>query len=257
MKYFAGIDVGSLTAKAVLIDENKSILGYYVQPIGYDSLASGTHVLEQVLKKAGLKQENITGTVTTGYSRKRFSESAIQKTEISCHAKGISIVFPQARTLIDVGGQDSKVMKIGNNGKVLDFAMNDKCAAGTGRFVEVMAHALGLSLNGISDSALNHSNELLLSSTCTVFAESEIVSLLSQGNIVPDISWAIMKSIADRVAALVGRVGTEKEVAMSGGMAKNQALVQRLADKLATSILVPEEPQIIGALGAAVIAMGQ
>jgi len=257
MKFFAGIDVGSLTAKAVVIDENSRILGYHILRIGQDSLAAGMSAYQEALKIAGLKKGDIFSIVSTGYSRKRFSETAVQKTEIICHAKGISVIFPGTATLIDVGGQDSKAMKIGKDGKVLDFAMNDKCAAGTGRFVEVMAHALDVSLDGLSDLALSYKNELTLSSTCTVFGESEIISLLSQGKSVADISWAIIKSIADRIAALVGRVGIEKDVAMTGGMAKNKALVARLKEKTGVDILVPEEPQITGAFGAALIAMKQ
>ncbi|MGB9734837.1 MAG: acyl-CoA dehydratase activase [bacterium] len=256
MKYFAGIDVGSLTAKAVVIDENNKILGYHVMPVGQDSLAAGMNAYQQALSKAGLKKEDVSSIVSTGYSRKRFTEATMQKTEISCHAKGISVIFPTVATLLDVGGQDSKAMKIGKDGKVLDFAMNDKCAAGTGRFVDVMAHALNLSLTGLSDAALSHKEELTLSSTCTVFGESEVISLLSQGQSVPDISWAIIKSIVDRLVALIKRVGVEQDIAMSGGMAKNKALVARLEDKIGFDILVPEEPQIIGAFGAAVIAKG-
>ncbi len=256
MKYFAGIDVGSLTAKAVVIDENGKILGYHIQPIGQDSLVAGMNAYQKALTIPGLKREDVSSIVSTGYSRKRFTEASSQKTEISCHAKGISVLFPAVRTLIDVGGQDSKAIKISKDGRVLDFAMNDKCAAGTGRFVEVMANVLNLSLNGLSDSALSFKNELTLSSTCTVFGESEVVSLLSQGQNVPDISWAIIKSIADRIVALAKRVGIENDVAMSGGMAKNKALVSRLEEKLECKILVAEEPQIMGALGAALIAKG-
>ena len=256
MRYFAGIDIGSLTAKAVVIDENNKILGYHIMPVGQDSLAAGMNAYQHALDKAGLKKQDIEAIVSTGYSRKRFTEATMQKTEISCHAKGISTIFPSVTTLLDVGGQDSKAMKIGKDGKVLDFAMNDKCAAGTGRFVEVMAHALNLSLPGLSDAALSFKEDLTLSSTCTVFGESEVISLLSQGHSVPDISWAIIKSIVDRLVALLKRVGIEQDVAMSGGMAKNKALVTRLEDRIGFDILVPEEPQIIGAFGAAVIAKG-
>ena len=256
MKHFAGIDVGSLTAKAVVIDENNTVLGSHIMPVGQDSLAAGMSAYGQALSKAGLKKEDVASVVSTGYSRKRFTEAAMQKTEISCHARGISVVFPKVATLIDVGGQDSKAMKIGKGGKVLDFAMNDKCAAGTGRFVDVMAHALNLTLGGLSDAALSFKEELTLSSTCTVFGESEVVSLLSQGQSVPDISWAIIKSIADRLVSLVKRVGIEQDIAMSGGMAKNRALVSRLEDRIGFDIQVPEDPQIMGAFGAAVIAKG-
>lgn len=256
MKYYAGIDVGSLTAKAVVIDENNKILGFHIMPIGQDSLSAGMQAYQQALNKAGVKKQDVSSIVSTGYSRKRFTEATMQKTEISCHAKGISVIFPTVATLLDVGGQDSKAMKIGKDGRVVDFAMNDKCAAGTGRFVDVMANALNLSLTGLSDAALSHKEELTLSSTCTVFGESEVISLLSQGQSVPDISWAIIKSIVDRLVALIKRVGVEQDIAMSGGMAKNKALVARLEDKIGFDILVPEEPQIIGAFGAAVIAKG-
>ena len=255
MSYFAGIDVGSLTAKAVVLDGDDKVIGYEILPIGQDSFAAGTSALLQALGKAGIKREDVKSIVSTGYSRKRFTDVVTtQRTEISCHARGMHAIFPGVTTLIDIGGQDSKAMRLAKGGKVLDFAMNDKCAAGTGRFVEVMAHALNLTLDGISEAALSSKNELTLSSTCTVFGESEVVSLLSQGNSVPDIAWAIMKSIASRIIALAKRVGIEQDVAMSGGMAKNKALVENLSDRIGFDIFVPEEPQIIGALGAALIA---
>ncbi len=257
MSYFAGIDVGSLTAKAVIIDRDNKILGSHILGIGQDSLKAGMDAYGEALKKAGLKREDVTSIVSTGYSRKRFTEAAMQKTEISCHARGIAAVFPSVRTLLDVGGQDSKSMKVGGEGRVLDFAMNDKCAAGTGRFVDVMAAALSLTLDGLSDAALSFKEELSLSSTCTVFGESEVVSLLSQGQSVPDIAWAIVKSIADRLVSLVKRVGIEQDIAMSGGMAKNRALVARLEDRIGFDILVPPEPQLMGAFGAAIIAKGR
>ncbi|MCL4557046.1 MAG: acyl-CoA dehydratase activase [Deltaproteobacteria bacterium] len=254
MRYFAGIDVGSLTAKSVVIDEDNRILGSHILGIGQDSLKAGMDAYREALNRAGLKKEAVSSIVSTGYSRKRFTEAAVQKTEISCHARGVSAVFPNVRTLIDVGGQDSKAMKISREGRVLEFAMNDKCAAGTGRFVDVMANALNLTLDGLSDEALSFKEELTLSSTCTVFGESEVVSLLSQGQSVQDIAWAIVKSIADRIVALVKRVGIEQDIAMSGGMAKNRALVARLEDRIGFDILVPQEPQLMGAFGAAIIA---
>jgi predicted CoA-substrate-specific enzyme activase len=178
----------------------------------------------------------------------------VARTEISCHARGAFHLFSDVATIIDIGGQDSKAIRVGPGGRVLDFAMNDKCAAGTGRFLEVMAGALGISLPDMADLALASTVEITISSTCTVFAESEVVSLISQGRAPADIASAICRAIAQRTAGLAARVGISDRVVMTGGVAKNQAVVRMLADKLGFGISVPEEPQITGALGAALIA---
>jgi (R)-2-hydroxyacyl-CoA dehydratese activating ATPase len=255
MTYFAGIDVGSLSADAVIIDSEKKLLGYAIVPTGHNSQESGSKAFHAALEKAGVAEADIAGILSTGYSRARVKQAGDSKTEISCHAKGAFLLFPDVSTIIDIGGQDSKAIRVGKNGRVTDFAMNDKCAAGTGRFLEVMATALDVGLGELGGLALKSDSDISISSTCTVFAESEVVSLISQGSTATDIAMAISKSIAHRTSGLVTRVGIEDRVVMTGGVAKNQAVVAALCEKIGKEIFVPEEPQIVGALGAAMFAL--
>lgn len=255
MNLYAGIDVGSLSADAVLVNEAGDIIAFSVLPTGPDSRKAGTDAFLSALRKAGAGETDVKKIVSTGYSRARVTEARNHsKTEISCHGLGAHHLFPEARTVIDIGGQDSKAIRINGKGRVLDFAMNDKCAAGTGRFIEVMAGALGTDIGQIGELALQSSEELTISSTCTVFAESEVISLISQGRSPADIAMAISRAVAHRTAGLAARVGIEDEVIMSGGVAKNTAVVRLLAQKISSRIQIPEEPQIIGALGAALFA---
>jgi predicted CoA-substrate-specific enzyme activase len=255
MNLFAGIDVGSLSADAALINEDGDIIAYAILPTGPNSQKAGTDAFLMTLSRAGADRKDVKQIVSTGYSRARVTEAENQsKTEISCHGLGAHHLFPQARTIIDIGGQDSKAIRVSEHGRVMDFAMNDKCAAGTGRFLEVMAGALGTDIEQIGKLALQSSAQLTISSTCTVFAESEVISLISQGKTPADIAMAISRAIAHRTAGLVSRVGIEDQVIMSGGVAKNVAVVRVLSEKLSRRIHVPEEPQIIGALGAALFA---
>jgi len=258
MNIFAGIDVGSLSADAVLINEAGDIIAYSILPTGPDSQKAGTDAFLMALNRAGAEKKDVKHVVSTGYSRARVTEAENQsKTEISCHALGAHHLFPRAGTIIDIGGQDSKAIRVNRDGRVLDFAMNDKCAAGTGRFLEVMAGALGTDIEQIGKLALQSSKQLSISSTCTVFAESEVISLISQGKSPADIAMAISRAIAHRTAGLASRVGIEDQVIMSGGVAKNIAVVRLLSEKISCRIQVPEEPQIIGALGAALFARGK
>lgn len=255
MNLFAGIDVGSLSADAVLINEAGEVLAYAVLPTGPDSRKAGTDAFLSALQKAGAGEGEVRQVVATGYSRARVAEAGTRsRTEISCHGLGAHHLFPGARTVIDIGGQDSKVIRVNKNGRIMDFAMNDKCAAGTGRFLEVMAGALGTDIGQIGQLALQSSAQLTISSTCTVFAESEVISLISQGRSPADIALAICRAVAHRTAGLVSRVGIEDQVIMSGGVAKNVAVVRLLSEKIARPIQIPEEPQIVGALGAALFA---
>ncbi len=254
MRYYAGIDVGSLTAEAVLIDEAGKIAAMTILPTGNNSQKAGTKALMAALSQAGLDEANITHIFSTGYSRERVKEAQNSKTEISCHAKGAFYFFPHVGTVIDIGGQDSKAVQVGGGGRVINFAMNDKCAAGTGRFLEVMASTLQIPLDKMGDLALQSKEELTISSICTVFAESEVVSLISQGKLPADIALAVSRSIARRTAGLAARVGVSDTVVMTGGVAKNSAVVKLLSENLGHQIELPEEPQIIGALGAALFA---
>ncbi len=254
MRYFAGIDVGSLSADAVIIGEDRVIAAYAILPTGNNSRRAGTEAFSAALAGANIEASQVAAVVSTGYSRDRVLQAGGSKTEIACHAKGAHFLFPNVCTVIDIGGQDSKAIRIGSRGRVINFAMNDKCAAGTGRFLEVMATALQVPLGEMAELAAGSREELTISSICTVFAESEVVSLISQGKTPADISQAVCSAIARRTAGLVTRIGVVEQVLMTGGVAKNRAVVALLSGQIGHPILVPEEPQTVGALGAALFA---
>ncbi len=254
MRYFAGIDVGSLSADAVIIGEDRVIAGYAILPTGNDSRRAGTEALNAALARAGIDPSRLAAAFSTGYSRDRVLQAKESKTEIACHAKGAHFLFPDVGTVIDIGGQDSKAIRVGPRGRVINFAMNDKCAAGTGRFLEVMAGALQVPLGEMARLAAESTEALTISSICTVFAESEVVSLISMGKTPADIAQAVCRAVARRTAGLVTRVGVADRVLMTGGVAKNKGVVSLLSDQIGHPIQVPEEPQIVGALGAALFA---
>jgi predicted CoA-substrate-specific enzyme activase len=254
MSFYAGIDVGSLTADAVVIDEDEKIISYAILPTGSDSQRAATEAFKAALLQGGLSQGDVVRVVSTGYSRARVREAKDSRTEIACHARGGLYLFPDVGTIVDIGGQDSKAILIGKGGRVVNFAMNDKCAAGTGRFLEVMASALDIPLDKMDELAFESQEGLTISSTCTVFAESEVVSLISQGKKPRDISMAVSRAIARRTAGLAKRIGVKDQVVMTGGVAKNRAVVRLLSEDIGHPIRVPDEPQIVGALGAAIIA---
>jgi predicted CoA-substrate-specific enzyme activase len=252
----AGIDIGSITTEALLFDKDKGILGYEIIQTGADSRKSAENALEKVLAYPSKQSSDISYVVATGCGRKRamFAQQSI--TEITCIAKGVNYLFPDARTIIDIGGQDTKVIRVDEKGRVVEFEMNDKCAAGTGRFVEVMAKALDVDLDKIGGISLLHKKELAISSICTVFAESEVISLVSEGEVIEDILYGIHRAIADRTIGLINRLGgAEKEVIMTGGVAKNTGVVRALENALGTQLRIHVEPQIVGALGAAMLAL--
>jgi predicted CoA-substrate-specific enzyme activase len=252
----AGIDIGSITVEALLFEKDKGILGYTIMQTGADSKRTAELALEKVLTYPKKNLNEISYIVATGCGRKRaeFANQAI--TEITCIARGVNYLFPGARTVIDIGGQDTKVIRIDEKGRVVEFEMNDKCAAGTGRFLEVMAHALNVDIDKMGDISLKHKKEITISSICTVFAESEVISLVSEGEELEDILYGIHKAIADRTLGLVNRLGgVQEEVVMAGGVAKNVGVVKALENALGVAIKIYVEPQIIGALGAAIIAL--
>ena len=252
----AGIDIGSITTEALLLDKDKGILGYTILQTGADSKKTAEMALEKVLAYPGKSPSDVSYIVATGCGRKRAAFAKQAVTEITCLAKGVNHLFPQARTIIDIGGQDTKVIRIDDKGRVVEFEMNDKCAAGTGRFVEVMAKALNVELDRIGDLSLRHKKELTISSICTVFAESEVISLVSEGEELEDILYGIHKAIADRTMGLINRLGgIQNDVIMAGGVAKNIGVVKALEAALGTQLKIHVEPQIIGSLGAAIIAM--
>jgi predicted CoA-substrate-specific enzyme activase len=254
--YTCGIDIGSVSTEVVILNlENSKIKSYVIIPTGSNSRDSADKALKDSLRKACLTKNDLKAIVATGYGRINIPFADKNITEISCHAKGVASLFPdlEIKTVIDIGGQDSKVIKL-ENGNPIDFLMNDKCAAGTGRFLEVMAKALEISLDEFA-SIFNKTNEKVdITSTCTVFAESEIVSLIGHGIDKNKIIKGLIYSIANRIISMVERVGLEERVCITGGVAKNLGVVKALEEKLGVKIIIPFEPEIIGALGAAYLA---
>lgn len=255
VRFYAGIDSGSSSTDVVIIDSDKNIVSKTVILTGAGASVSGQLALDTALKEAGLTKEDISSSITTGYGRNTLTLGDRSITEISCHAKGAYFLDPYVRTIIDIGGQDSKVIRLGENGEVINFTMNDKCAAGTGRFLEIMAHTLQLSPDEMSNAGLKYNEELTISNMCTVFAESEIVSLIAQDKSVNDIVHALDDSIASRIAALVKRVDPIPRFMMTGGVAKNKGVVNAIEKKLGSQIIVNENAQVCGALGAALFAL--
>jgi predicted CoA-substrate-specific enzyme activase len=253
----AGIDIGSITTEALLFDKEKGVVGYTILQTGADSKKTAEEALEKVLAYPEKKSvSDISYIVATGCGRKRAAFAKQAVTEITCIAKGVNYLFPRARTIIDIGGQDTKAIKVDEKGRVTEFEMNDKCAAGTGRFLEVMAKALNVELDSIGNISLKHKKELTISSICTVFAESEVISLVSEGEELEDILYGIHKAIADRTMGLINRLGgVEGEVIMAGGVAKNIGVVKALEAALNAPLKIYVEPQIVGALGAAILAL--
>lgn len=252
----AGIDVGSLSAEVVLL-EGERLLGYVILPTGSNSKTAAERALEAALEKTGLTRQAVRYIIATGYGRISVPFADKRVTEITCHGRGAYHLLPGARTVIDIGGQDSKVIRLNDRGTVVDFAMNEKCAAGTGRFLEVMAQALEVELEEMGALGLAAARPVPISSMCTVFAESEVVSLIAQGLPREEIARGLHEAIADRTAGLAYRVGLEERVIMTGGVAKNSGVVRCLEEKLKTSIYIPPEPQIAGALGAALLAAAE
>jgi predicted CoA-substrate-specific enzyme activase len=249
----AGVDIGAITAKAAVFD-GEDLLATALILAGYDRAAAALQVLDRALAQAGLAREQIARLVATGYGRVQVAGANRTVTEITCHARGAHYLCPDVHTVIDIGGQDSKGIAVGADGKVLDFVMNDKCAAGTGRFLEVMAHALEVDLVDFGQLALAAPRRARISSTCTVFAESEVVTHLAAGMDRGEIIAGIHEAIAVRVATLVGRIPVRDRVVLTGGVAHNAGVARMLEEKLGQPITVPEHAQLAGAIGAALIA---
>ncbi|MGA2403886.1 MAG: acyl-CoA dehydratase activase [Syntrophobacteraceae bacterium] len=250
---FAGVDIGSVSTKACLLSQEGAVLSYSIIDTGSRPAGAGSRALEQALEIAGRRREEIRCTVGTGYGRISLADTDKTVTEISCHAKGAYFLDPGIDMVIDIGGQDSKVIRLDREGSLSEFAMNDRCAAGTGRFLEVMARALEVGLDEMGDLSLK-GVAVPISNMCTVFAESEVVSLIAREVQKEWIIAGIHKSVAERTAALVNRVGPGKRVMLVGGVAKNKGVKAAIEKALNVALSVPEEPQIVGALGAAIIA---
>lgn len=248
-----GIDVGSTSGEAVILDKDK-ILGYSIVDTGYNSRRAADLALEHAIHNANIDRAQVGPIVATGYGRIAVISATRQVTEISCYARGIQFLNPHIRTMIDIGGQDSKVISVSAKGKPTDFQMNDKCAAGTGRFLEVMARALQIELTELGELSARAKSDIVISSMCTVFAESEVITLVAEGMAREDIVAGLHRAIAKRVGAMVKRVGINPPIGFAGGVAKNTGVRRALERELGERLDVPEEPQIIGALGAALIA---
>lgn len=248
----AGIDIGSITAKAAIIADGE-VLGTTVGFTGYNAELAGRTIFTSILDQLGLEETDIDKIIATGYGRTmvKFAHKAV--TEIICHGAGAYFLNPDVRTIIDIGGQDSKVIALDDNGKVRDFVMNDKCAAGTGRFLEVMARALEVDLDAFGELSLKAQNPVPISSLCTVFAESEVISFIAKGEARENIIAGIHESVATRVASMARRVGIRTPLMMTGGVAKNIGVVKALEDKLGM-IEAKAQAQVNGAIGAAVLA---
>jgi predicted CoA-substrate-specific enzyme activase len=249
-QYFAGIDIGSTMTKVVIM--NQALLASVIGPTGPEHRKLANRVMEEALAKAKLPFNDITYVVATGYGRINVPFADKQITEISCHARGVGRLLPEVRTVIDIGGQDCKGIKL-KNGRAVDFVMSDKCAAGTGRFIEVTADSLGVKLEDMGRLSLEAKNKVEIGSTCTVFAAQEVVTKLSEGVSLPDIIAGLHEAIAARIYGMVRRLKIEREVALTGGGAKNVGLVKALEAKLGFPVLVPPEPLLTGAIGAALL----
>ncbi|MEW5764172.1 MAG: acyl-CoA dehydratase activase [Acidobacteriota bacterium] len=254
MDLYAGVDVGSLTAKAVILGEDGSRLGESLVRTSPDFAESARRALGEALSSAGSPGAEPRATVGTGYGRASVPGAARSVTEITCHARGAAELVEGVRLVVDVGGQDSKAIRVGPGGRVEDFAMNDKCAAGTGRFLSAMAETLHTGIEGLGPAGLRSRRDVVLSSTCTVFAESEVISLLAGGEKADDVAHAVHLAMARRLAGLVRLVGAQEPAAFTGGGALNGDLVRCLESVLGLAFTVPEKPQLAGALGAALIA---
>jgi predicted CoA-substrate-specific enzyme activase len=251
----AGIDIGSITSKAAVIEAGR-LLGAKVGPTGYHAENAGREVFASLLNDLGLTPDKVDKIVATGYGRASLAMAHKAITEIICHGAGAHFLQNDVRSLVDIGGQDSKAMVLDERGRVKDFVMNDKCAAGTGRFLEVMAKALGVPLGQMGPFSLTAQNPAKISSICTVFAESEVISLIAKGEQRQNILAGIHEAVAGRVAALAQRMGLKSPLMMTGGVAHNVGVVRALEQKLGLPILVLDSAQVNGAIGAAVLAAG-
>lgn len=251
--YFVGIDIGSAATKAAAVDLQGEVLSTAVIPMGTGTRGS-TAALDALYQAGGLDPAQCGGIIATGYGRLNFKGADTQLSEIICHAKGVKKVLPTVHTIIDIGGQDSKAIRVSDKGTIEQFVMNDKCAAGTGRFLEVMCKVLDLGIDEMGPVSLTAKEALDISNTCTVFAESEVISRLSEGCETPDILAGVHMAVARRVAGLARRIGLVPDAALTGGVAKNQGIVASLSRELKLPLLIPPEPQLTGALGAALFA---
>jgi predicted CoA-substrate-specific enzyme activase len=255
MTHYLGVDLGSTTAKAVVVDDNGAVVGQSVIQMGAVSRLGMQKAVDAALVEAGISERDLSATVSTGYGRKLVPGTHRTFTEITCHARGAAAMCPGVKLIIDIGGQDSKAITVDASGLVDDFAMNDRCASGTGRFYEVLARAIECDIEDLGELALAGQENLEVSSMCATFAETEIISMLAEGHATADIAASVHRAVAGRTLALVAQVGRHSPVVMTGGVARNPAAVRFLERALDLEVGIPEHPQITGAYGAALLAM--
>lgn len=255
--YVLGIDSGSTSTNAVIMDQNREITAFSVVRTGAKAGESAERVLNEVLQKAGLEREQISWIVSTGYGRVSIPFADETVTEISCHGKGAHYFNPKVRTILDIGGQDSKVIKLDEKGEVVDFVMNDKCAAGTGRFLEAIARTLEVEIGELGPIALQSQETITITSMCTVFAESEVISLIANNKEKADIANGVCHAIASKSFSMMRRVGLEPEFMMTGGVAQNPGVVHAVEEKIQGKLYICPEPEIVGAVGAAIHALSR
>jgi len=253
--YAAGVDVGSTQTKAVIIDEDGTIVGRSLIDTGANVIKAAESSYVAALEQGGIDEEEVEYIIGTGYGRYRVTFGNSQVTEISCHGRGAVHLFPETRTVLDMGGQDTKAIAVNEKGEITDFCMNDKCAAGTGRFLGAAADALDIPLDDLGPVSLQSTKPIKISTTCTVFAESEVLAWIGKGKKIEDILWGVHKSIASRSAGLLRRVGINDEITFTGGVTRNKGMVKALEDRLEKTMNISEDCHYIGALGAALFAL--
>ena len=252
--YCHGVDIGASAVKVILISTERDVVDQATAPSGYGARDTARRLVEETLSRQKLSPADVRYTVATGYGRVSFAEANEEISEISCLARGARHLYSDAHTIIDIGGQDSKAIRLLPDGQVANFALNDKCAAGTGRFLEVMAHILGVDLEALSHLSQQATSPVTISSTCTVFAESEVISHISAGESREDIVAGLHRAIVDRVLGMATRVGLAPRVVLTGGVANDAGLIQALSSRAGLDISVPQRPEYVCALGAALIA---
>ena len=255
--YAAGVDVGSTQTKAVIVDEERKIVGRSLIDTGANVIKAAEDSFVDALGRAGIDEEEVEYVVGTGYGRYRVTFGNSQVTEISCHGRGAVHLFPDTKTVLDMGGQDTKAIAVNPEGEIVDFCMNDKCAAGTGRFLQAAAAALDIPLDDLGPLSLQGDKPVKISTTCTVFAESEVLAWIGKGKKIEDVLRGVHESIATRSVGLLRRVGINEEITFTGGVARNEGMVGTLEERLGTTLNLSEDSHYTGALGAALFALDQ
>ncbi len=255
MAYGAGVDVGSTQTKAIILDEDAKIVGRALTDTGANVIEAAENAYRVALEQSGISEQEVEYVIGTGYGRYRVTFGDAQVTEISCHGRGAVHLFPNTRTVVDMGGQDTKAISVTPEGEIRDFCMNDKCAAGTGRFLGAAAAALDIPLDDLGPVSLTGTKPIKISTTCTVFAESEVLAWIGKGKKIEDILWGVHQSIATRSVGLMRRVGIEDEITFTGGVSRNAGMVKALEERLGHKLNISDDCHYMGAVGAAMFAL--